>query len=112
MSPEKQRIVIAEACGWHGISVNGLGVNGMLGPLRGFMPVPEYLHDLNAMAEAEAHLTELQKTLYADALAKLVEVYDDYYDGITFQEASKLIYATAAQKAECFLIAIGKWGEG
>ena len=53
MTPEAQRIAIAEACGWNGIANYHNG-----GPLWGksalglLNAIPDYLNDLNAMHEA------------------------------------------------------------
>lgn len=54
MSPERQRVVIAELCGWSDI---GDSQGLLMGCRPGFKtirnPVPNYLGDLNAMHEAE-----------------------------------------------------------
>jgi hypothetical protein len=60
----------------------------------------DYERDLNAMHEAEKVLTEREKQLYATW-------FMDYDTG----DLCKTIHATAAQRAEAFLRAIGKWEE-
>lgn len=96
MSPEKQRIAIAEACGWAHASVEPFAH-------------PDYLNDLNAMHEAEKVLTEEQAEMYAEYMDDFVKPcflynYDTPYRGI-FQ----IMHAPAALRAEVFLRTIGKW---
>ena len=100
MSPEAQRIAIAEACGWTDIKT---------GPYDG-LPfgrrkshqlevIPDYLNDLNAMHEAEKVLTDDQFKLYSHWVEKLMPE-----TGFRF-----LLCATASQRAEAFVRSIGKW---
>lgn len=57
MTPEEQRVAIAGACGWTNIQAAGTGqLVGCFGPLRGFMSIPDYPNDLNAMRDAALHL--------------------------------------------------------
>jgi len=125
MTPEKQRIKIAEACGW------------ILNPECDFLgkafpqcwthddynmvfhdyELPDYLEDLNAMHKAEKVLTESQQSEFADRLNSLHEVADLTYpdpdkQGFRkdlFSEAFHLIHATAAQRAEAFLKTLNLW---
>ncbi len=120
MTPEKQRIAIAEACGW------GLNYDwerpgiGEWWEKTGEQPrrsndLPDYLNDLNAMHEAEMVLNATQLVAYVKHLAAIhptfcVDVLDDRDpDGDWHYEMSFLITATAAQRAEAFLRTIGKW---
>ena len=89
MTPEQQRIAIAEACGWK---------TGYRDP-EAWHPLPDYLNDLNAMHEAEGILTNEQIEVYCSFLQKPQW-------GIWWG-----IHATAAQRAEAFLRTIGKWEE-
>jgi hypothetical protein len=108
MNPEAQRIAIAEACGWHSMDYkSALGIMGMKGPLRGFMLVPDYLNDLNAMHEAEKVLTEKQIRSYAFTLAQVL----DTAPTVDLDDQFLNIHATAAQRAEAFLRTVGKWKE-
>lgn len=68
--------------------------------------IEEYSADLNAMHEAEKKLTRSQPYEYASILGDIVEIHDDYYDGIVFSEASKLTFATARQRAEALVAVI------
>jgi hypothetical protein len=126
MNKEKQRITIAEACGWteilrpcdeayHDLPTDTLGL--VMGRVCGIRPggihienaapLPEYLNDLNAMHEAEKVLTyeqaeEFVEQLYlADQKNNLAENPPPW----RFNVAS----ATSAQRAEAFLKTIGKW---
>jgi hypothetical protein len=91
VSPEKQRIAIAEVCGWSKADAK-----------RGYTlsqfteQVPDYLNDLNAMHEAEDELSGNQYMVYALML--------DAVEGSLFG-----IRATARQRAEAFLRTLGKW---
>jgi hypothetical protein len=100
MTPEAQRIAIAEACGWTNIGWNGvykdwLGSRPNEG--RDTYPIPDYLNDLNAMAAAESIIIKAGAQtirLYEDALQKFV---------------ANIVFATAAQRAEAFLRTLNLW---
>jgi hypothetical protein len=100
MTPEKQRIAIAEACGikdpWRGCYwARGVG---------------DYLNDLNAMREAEQTLWEKDWTSrhdFVDELARIISPTHGYHH----QSGVDLLDATAAQRAEAFLRTINKWEE-
>jgi hypothetical protein len=104
MTPEKQRIAIAEACGWN--SKSDFQINANLryhvtwveSENRGFF-IPDYLNDLNAMHEAEKLLTNVQWSIYAPKLCLITNQ----------RPATYYCHATAAQRAEAFLRTIGKW---
>lgn len=108
MNNEKQRIAIAEACGW-------TVINGYLCHIKTnrngaeevatIAPLPDYLNDLNAMHEAEKILTALQRAPYAHELLRLVAINQPWCHLDFFQVA----HATAEQRAEAFLRTIGKW---
>jgi hypothetical protein len=97
MKPEKQRIAIAEACGfkWSEYSDE-------LGQLVAEF-TPNYLTDLNAMHEAEKVLTEKQRIAYSDC------TYDIALKAQKEIGKWRWISLTAAQRAEAFLRTIGKW---
>ena len=125
MSPEAQRIAIAEACGWKGPNsdeVKELTKNWVtrdtqdhfispVGVSCGKAGLPDYLNDLNAMHEAESSMDMPFNSEYSHFLANvcvrcrgisedMLEVGDGYEIALT---------ATAAQRAEAFLKTIGKW---
>ena len=102
MSPEAQRIAIAETCGW---TVNpdpkdhsGYRYYAPKGtsPSLGRHALPDYLHNLNAMHEATQSLKKDQLRWYRNRLIELTGTFE-------------AIDATAAQRAEAFLRTIGKW---
>ena len=113
MTPEKQRIAIAEACGWRHVCPIGR----LDGWAWGFPPgqiggksiaIPDYLNDLNAMHEVEklkvCYSEEIQEE-YAENLLKVV------YKQFGYSGANQTIHASATQRAEAFLRTIGKWEE-
>ena len=108
MSPRRQQLIIAKACGITGIvGVTGRGLVYGVRTERGVEErrVPDYLHDLNAMNEAE-------KIIVGSGLAgsNVDVVYHRELQRLCFD---KLIWhATAAQRAEAFLRCIGKWEGG
>ena len=96
MTPEKQRIAIAEACGRgdYGTRMNGWHDDQIKG-------LPDYLHDLNAMHEAEKVLRE------PDQVVSYMEWLGMCYDDSGYK--TWLVAATAPQRAEAFLRTVGKW---
>ena len=94
MTPDKQRIAIAEACGIVSEDKWGSLYKTPRGILR---DCPDYLNDLNAMHEAEKVLTLPERRKYRKTLLGHCE------------PASIAIHATAAQRAEAFLRTLGKW---
>jgi hypothetical protein len=125
MSPEAQRIAIAEACGysdvrmqeWDSVDIesrsiaSGIELQGTLNGERKF--VPDYFGDLNAMHEAEKVLPDMasdddgrdqlgyMETLADTLLAK--------WSSNNSADMWLITHATAAQRAEAFLRTIGKW---
>jgi hypothetical protein len=110
MNEEKQRIAIAEACGWTACRIGGAGAGGCVDrpgrpigtpPKRKYIcELPDYLNDLNAMHEAEKHLQHYG--VFADQLAIVMKQP---------RQSILLIHATAAQRAEALLRTLGKWEE-
>ncbi len=123
MSPDAQRIAIAEACGWadirrpcddsyHDLPTDTLGliVGRVCGLPPGYIhaenvrPLPDYLNDLNAMHEAEKALLRIvAQQHYATSLYRVMAEPDRHLD---------VIYrATAAQRAEAFLRTLSLWDD-
>jgi len=105
MNKEKQRIAIAEACGW--TRCRDVGEDPMGSPPDHygiFDVVPDYLNDLNAMHEAEKTLKSksISPTSYASKLQHVCGGDRNVFDEST-------VFASAAQRAEAFLKTIGKW---
>jgi len=106
MNPDKQRIAIAEACGyeWPGLRERRDYIGWTLGGK--YIPkLPEYLGDLNAMHEAEKVLTEAQKVEYARHIFCAEQQAHEESD----ETWHRCVFATAAQRAESFLRTIGAW---
>jgi hypothetical protein len=104
MTPEQQRIAIAEACGWSLVE-DHLDYEPFWEDPKGNMiavgsathRLPDYLSDLNAMHEAEKMLNSkmLWETYKAHLLNWMTEP----------------ICATSRQRAEAFLRTVGRWEE-
>jgi hypothetical protein len=106
MTPEAQRIAIAEACGWRlWSSFNGLWAppNCVVEYDTDAYPLPDYLNDLNAMHEAEESLTVSQYQIFSDYL------YDIACGEQVRSGKWKWLSATAAQRAEAFLRTLNLW---
>lgn len=103
MTPEKQRIAIATACGWEylpGVVNNRPWFRQAHDrPPVSDDEIPDYPNDLNAIHEAEKTLQHRDRRNHALWLA------DKCGD-------LGCIYATAAQRAEAFLRVLGKWEDG
>ena len=108
MTPEAQRIAIAEVCGWQDIKENvhvgGSGEASSLAPVGKICNggvqyvLPDYLNDLNAMHEAEKMIkgTPYWKT-YETLLAQIVS------------GDNGMFHITATQRAEAFLRPLNLW---
>ena len=100
MSPEAQRIAIAEACGW--TDFNSAAHAGAIQygrrPFSCFdsWELPDYLKDLNAMHEAETFIPNGKEQVYFETL-------HDVSGNLTFYRS------TAAQRAEAFLKTLNLW---
>ncbi len=108
MSPEAQRIAIAEACGEINprFTESGACIASTAtadGIEWGTHGVADYLNDLNAMHEAEKTIRKPGLALWCDYARTLRRVCDVslYSD----------IHATAAQRAEAFLRTLNLWQE-
>jgi len=117
MTPEQQRIAIAEACGWkfqHPSPNNGspewseMKCNAILCWVRPgggswqLEELPDYLNDLNAMHEAEKLLKSEQHFTFQVELARVINT-------TTYPLNFALLHATAAQRAEAFLRTLNLW---
>ena len=108
MSPEQQRIKIAEVRGWKPYKpITDEGWPLLMTPPKkpneeGWLePIPNYLNDLNAMHEAESTLNLNQW-----------DAYESHLKSITAQAGIySPIRAAAAQRAEAFLKTLNLWTE-
>ena len=109
MSPEKQRIAIATACGWRitatikyswvvispsNIEVAWSSQGGEMNDKPSSFYLPDYLNDLNAMHEAEKMLNS--------------EHSHEYYVQLSMK-VNRPFIATAPQRCEAFLRTLGLW---
>jgi hypothetical protein len=118
MKPEKQRIAIAEACGWkmhdhpdclakkEGWVSRGweTWVMNPSGLLVFKHDIPNYLNDLNAMHKAEMSRVDMED-------GRFIVLFREYLHTILGHDGSLAIHATGIQRAEAFLRTIGKWEE-
>ena len=110
MNTEKQRITIAEACGWTKIGHHEQEITGRK-PTNGFYEIiPDYLNDLNAMHEAEEVLLGDQRIIFLDELLDVlgIKLGPGGWD-MDLYSVWQMTRATAEQRAEAFLRIIGKW---
>lgn len=121
MNKEKQRIAIAEACGYKPHTPGALGVlrwiaeyhetNDISSGVLYLDELPDYLNDLNAMHEAENILDANQRVEYASLITRqfIDEIYQVIPNNLDFPICFPAINVKAEVKAENFLRAIGKW---
>lgn len=111
MSPEAQRIAIAEACGWTGDRYHTLWTRpDKKGRYYLTDELPDYLNDLNAMHGAVQRLTGKQ---YRRFIFNLCErVIGNWCGEEAVSDSRTVIEATAAQRAEAFLRALNLWDDG
>lgn len=128
MKPEKQRIAIAEACGWSDVGFYednyGLGfwsgIRSLSDKEKRMLPkhkqesitkygveIPNYLNDLNAMHLVEQTLDTKQQVWYLQKLSQVRLKQGE--GGMIACLIDRLAFATAPQRAEAFLRTIGKW---
>jgi hypothetical protein len=117
MKPEKQRIAIAEACGWTDVK----GTKGVhpkahfkgCGYADDWIALPDYLHDLNAMHKAEKVIGYVNRLNYPaqlfDVVCRTSGEWQKVFNKI--HPDAWALQATSAQRAEAFLRTIGKWEE-
>ena len=116
MTPEEQRVAIAEACGWKRSDLRpswchpdnwSMAKNGSYEVWVSRDKLPDYLNDLNAMHDAEEMLTDDQWVEYRENIRTVVLGPVRYVS----QWCKADIHSTARQRAEAFLRTIGKWKE-
>lgn len=120
MTPESQRIAIAKACGWKDVHMPGLpglivgkapedwakthsATHYDIQPAGEWHEVPDFLNDLNAMNWAE-NVREVHS--YPRRENYLYTLMDILKRDNTNRMA---VCATAAQRAEAFLLALDIW---
>ena len=120
MTPEQQRIAIAEACGWTEIEPCTCcdGVSRGYNPTPGAHKkhLPDYVNDLNAMHAVEEHaihnLMDADEWSEYGMLLKRSHPHGLFLNGeVDYHDLATVCHATATQRAEAFLRTIGKWEE-
>lgn len=120
MTEEEQQMAIAEFCGWREAFPRGKDPHpetkrgGILLPYHWVnertharvMDLPDYLHDLNAMHEAEERLSDSQLDDYRFHLMQITQRHPRWSITVDIALAIK---ADASQRAEALLRTIGKW---
>ena len=121
MSPQKQRIAIAMACGWTDIRLQRLYLGDqdwrgtkLKGGEKHRNRLPDYLNDLNAMHEAKKVLCD--KGLMLEFVNQLVGIVCSAmgfrWDKVTADDHLILVAnANAEQESEAFLKTLGLWEE-
>lgn len=105
MTPEAQRIAIAEACGWteldfpYGRDKERCPKLEAASGGRWRTQIPNYLNDLNAMHEAEKIILEGSDEQWKR------------YNALLAMIVFPVWHAEAKHRAEAFLRTIGKWEE-
>lgn len=107
MSPEDQRIAIAEACGWKPLNA-GIWTKGRLHAV--YDGLPDYCNSLDACHEMENVLKNIPTARIDEQVRysnELFEIISNAKGSVPF--SFDMINATASQRCEAFLRAIGKW---
>lgn len=116
MSPDAQRIAIAESLGWTHVCPNSLCGYRNGRPLAdhkpeppqwpgrlGALKIPDYLNDLNEMHEAEKKIKDFSH------YARWLKWISLGLEQIPPKEKWKVVHCTAAQRAQAYLRTIGRW---
>lgn len=118
MTPEAQRIAISEACGWSEIGICVYGDDkGQPKGKRDFpwrVRLPDYLHSLDAMHEAEKMLTTWElRSKYVNYLDTVIPesglCFAEDEAAVRYFNAFQAVHATAADKAVAFLRTLNLW---
>ena len=109
MSPEAQRIAIAEVCGLVPMPCGDKWTRDPAG-LRGpSVELPDYLNDLNALHEAEKFLNN-KASIQSYLENIIVNVLEEQAQGDGSLEETWLVcQASAKLRAKSFLQTFGKW---
>lgn len=116
MSPEMQRIKIAEACGWkRDDKCDCWRKDGEVAYCDGrdhqYRQLPDYLNDLNAMHEAQRTLDWAQTCLMYNWLDEICERPAKLSSGGIDMRIKRVWQANAPQRCEAFLRTLGLWME-
>lgn len=115
MTESEQRISIAEFCGWSGWAFGKghpqhIPKNKRDGSNAEYPP--DYLHDLNAMHEAEMTLDHAGRIIFINFLGiRIIKEHKPKIPDVTKCIHEWACHATATQRAEALLRTIRKWKE-
>lgn len=107
MTPQEKRTTIAKACGWKAVreedgwwnvAPNGKRHIALHGSTHG---LPDYLNDLNAIAEAVATLDHAQYQQYLRHLVSITAANAYSHSSVAWNRM--ICEATAAQRADAFI---------
>ena len=115
MTPEAQRIAIAEACGWKQRKDSTMPSEKYWSGLEDAGFLPNYTGDLNAMHEAEKALDASSLEVKKRWLDTMAVVCAWPETALIMSNSVELNYrigrATAAQRAEAFLRTLTLWDD-
>lgn len=112
MSPEAQRVAIADYCKLPPEVTWKLPSSFVVDNENRFL-LPDFTNDLNACHEMEKTLIgkgQLVMQNYLDNLCIITNGESAQMDG-SYQEVQEMIHATAAQRCEAFLKTLNLWKE-
>ncbi len=103
MTPEEQRIKIAEVCGWkpYGYRYELNWHEGWINGAKVVDVLPDYIADLNAMHGAEMFCITIDDNRTFNFRCFLTKILGS--------DIEFLVHATAAQRAEAFLRTLNLW---
>ncbi len=109
MTPDAQRVAIAEACGFEVLRAAGTAKAMVREQLctgaasTDWRMMPDYLNDLNACHEMEKVMTQQQRGRYSRHLSSILS------KAASNTGEYDIWHATAAQRCEAFLRTLGLW---
>ncbi len=111
MKPLAQNIAIAEACGWTAIHADKDGTPWGQDPVNKMpcVTLPDYLNDLNAIAQAKKIPSRRQRDTYAVFLGDITGGRQIDWGSTKINATTEILFATAAQECEAFLHVLNLW---
>ena|SRR5437867_3005897 len=118
MTEQEIRLAIAEACGWRCPECGNSGekkdysfVNSSTIILRKCCHkfILDYPNSLDAMHEAEKILDTRQQDVFAGFLGDITGGRQIDFGSTRINATTKILFATASQRAEAFLRTLNKW---
>lgn len=113
MTDQEINIAISELCGWTCCEPKPQVKDSPFArwakgdEIREFRNLPDFCHDLNAMREAMLALNCLHRNRFVFELMGVLNIRDDQSPEPS--DMFEFANATARQRAEAFLLTLGKW---